>query len=305
MSKRGSLVYQANRQLKDMFAFGESKHQLKITGGKDAVKEGIFSFNTARTYIRECSNYFHWLRIYHPEVSDLIEGRAYIREYLRRVRKKDGTQYAAYSLATKAAALAKLYGLRKYQTPQRRRDRITRSRNHTPGAYENNHPELCLFCDSTGLRRHELETLTGDQLRMMDGQAYIRIRRGQAKGGRPRAVPVIGDQASIIRMMEQAGAGKVFGRITKDMDIHSHRAAYAAALYQLRARPLIECQASPFYDPQRRTWCRNSIYSCRKDKAGTWYDKDALLYVSRALGHNRIDVVAEHYLYNLRSNERS
>ena len=301
MSRKGSLVYQANRQLKDMFAFGESKHRIKITGGREAVKEGIFSFNTARTYIRECSNYFHWLRIYHPEVCTLIEGRAYIREYLRKIRRRDGSAYSPYTLATKAAALAKLYGIRKYQTPQRRRNQITRSRNYQPGTYEANHPELTAFCDSTGLRRHELETLTGDQLRMMDGQAYIRIRKGQAKGGRPRAVPVIGDQDLVIRLMQEAGGGKVFGRVSKDMDIHAHRAKYAAALYQIRARPLTECKASPFHDGKK--WHSSSVYCCRKDKAGIWYDKEAMHYVSLALGHNRISVVAEHYLYNLRTHE--
>ncbi|MBQ0028247.1 MAG: hypothetical protein KBS96_06555 [Lachnospiraceae bacterium] len=40
-------------------------------------------------------------------------------------------------------------------------------------------------------------------------------------------------------------------------------------------------------------------YICRKDKAGVVYDRQAMLYASRQLGHNRIDVIANSYLHNL------
>lgn len=39
-------------------------------------------------------------------------------------------------------------------------------------------------------------------------------------------------------------------------------------------------------------------YYCKKDKKGIWYDKEAMKITSRALGHNRISVIAGHYLNN-------
>ena len=39
-------------------------------------------------------------------------------------------------------------------------------------------------------------------------------------------------------------------------------------------------------------------YVCRRDRAGVVYDKAAMLQVSRMLGHNRISVIAGHYLHD-------
>lgn len=39
-----------------------------------------------------------------------------------------------------------------------------------------------------------------------------------------------------------------------------------------------------------------SYYRCKKDRRGVVYDKKVMLYVSRQLGHNRISVIAGHYL---------
>ena len=40
-------------------------------------------------------------------------------------------------------------------------------------------------------------------------------------------------------------------------------------------------------------------YCCMKDRAGVWYDREAMREASRALGHSRIDVIAGHYLHTL------
>lgn len=300
MSKGGSLSYQVNRRFSDMFSFGESKHAFKRSGEAAA---GIFSYNTAKTYIRECCNFAKWVKARHPEqIKSLDDCRPYIREYLTHARRQDGKAFSAYSLATKAAAIAKLYGEQKRKTEKRRRGAITRSRKYQPGAFERANPELVSFCDSTGLRRHELETLRGNQLLFRDGMYQISIKGNQAKGGKPRLVPIIGNIALVVRIMKQAGNEKVFGTVSKAFDIHAHRAIYAGRLYQQHARSLEQCKREPFFDQTRGVMRRNSVYYCRGDQAGRVYDKAAMLLVSRALGHNRISVIAEHYLYNLDSN---
>jgi len=37
-------------------------------------------------------------------------------------------------------------------------------------------------------------------------------------------------------------------------------------------------------------------YCCRSDLKGVWYDKKAMLIASSALGHNRISIIAAHYI---------
>ena len=44
---------------------------------------------------------------------------------------------------------------------------------------------------------------------------------------------------------------------------------------------------------------QSEVYSCRKDEAGKKLDKAAMLVCSKALGHNRISVVADNYIRGL------
>ena len=103
------------------------------------------------------------------------------------------------------------------------------------------------------------------------------------KNGRPRKAPIIGNVAKIVSMMQAAGTGKVFEKIPNGADIHSYRAEYATQVYLNHARPL-------------KTLPKDEIYYCRKDRKGTWFDRRAMLEASRALGHNRVCVVGEHYI---------
>lgn len=46
-------------------------------------------------------------------------------------------------------------------------------------------------------------------------------------------------------------------------------------------------------------WFQSEVYTCRKDEAGKKLDKTAMLVCSKALGHNRIEVVANNYIRGL------
>ena len=91
----------------------------------------------------------------------------------------------------------------------------------------------------------------------------------------------------VIEIMDRAGEGFVFPTVPNGMDVHSYRAEFATAMYKRLARPVFRIP-----DSER--------YYCRKDRKGTVLDKRAMLEVSRALGHNRISVIAEHYLIGVR-----
>ena len=94
---------------------------------------------------------------------------------------------------------------------------------------------------------------------------------------------MIGNTDVVLEMMQGAGNGKVFSHIPGAADIHGYRREYATAYYKAIARPV-------------DTLKQQEKYICRKDKRGIVYDRRAMLEVSRSLGHNRVDVIAGHYL---------
>ena len=75
----------------------------------------------------------------------------------------------------------------------------------------------------------------------------------------------------------------MFPKIPNGMDVHGYRREYANIYYKIVTRNVKEI-------PKEET------YICRKDKYGMVYDRKAMLTVSRSLGHNRIDVIAQSYL---------
>lgn len=298
MSKNGAIPYQVTEIFRQKELFGYSKHDAKIAGYDQKY---VFAYNTEKTYIRECITFCKWCKNQYG-VKTVEACKPYIRDFLDNARKKDGRQYSAFSLATKASAIAKMYGIAKEKTPVRNRSEITRSRNvvsrdahYSP----EKHKTLEMFSDSTGLRRHEMEKLRGDQLVIRDGKAYIHITGTQAKGGRERYVRVINNVYLVTQIMKEAGNNRVWGKLPSAYDEHAHRAKYAADLYRMYARDLDTCKRTVFFDKKRGIMCQDSVYRCRRDLTGKWYDKQAMLIVSKSLGHNRIDVIAQSYLYAL------
>ena len=72
-------------------------------------------------------------------------------------------------------------------------------------------------------------------------------------------------------------------------------------IMQLIFIPIVEIMQLPSILRMRDRLTRYrsmTVYYCRKDKKGLWYDKEAIKITSKALGHNRISVIAEHYLNN-------
>jgi hypothetical protein len=190
--------------------------------------------------------------------------------------------------------VAKVLGLpiAELKMPKRRRVDITRSRlpvksdiHFSPA----NHQALVDFCRSVGPRNHkELAYIRGSDLIVLeDGSYAVAIHKG--KGGKPRLAPLYGPPERIervVEMMRAAGDELLFPEIPYAADIHSYRAEYACGIYQTHARPLDQIP-------------REDRYVCRKDLVGTIYDKRAMKVASEALGHSRLDVIAQSYLWAL------
>lgn len=285
--KRPSLVRQVQDALWDKCAMGQSKHKAKADG---TAQEHIYSYNTYRTYMRHCNYFVRWCAQNAPEgqkLRTLEDCRPYATDWLK---SRIDAGLSAYTVKLEAAALCKLYGasaadLGLPSTPKRHRADICRSRQSairdTDFSEERNR-EIISFCRHTGLRRRELGTIKGTDLCWgADGKAYIHVTHG--KGGRERDAVVLDNDPAVIARMQAAGDDLVWPRIPSHMDVHGYRADYATALYSRVARDVTAIPSA-------------EQYHCRGDRAGVVYDRVAMLYVSRALGHNRISVIAGHYL---------
>ncbi len=110
---------------------------------------------------------------------------------------------------------------------------------------------------------------------------YIAVTKG-AKGGRYREALILSNVEAVVKRMEKAGDKKVWPRVP-DMDVHSYRSEYCTEIYNTFVRPMEKIP-------------KNERYHCRQELKGVCYDKRAMLIASRFLGHNRINIIAEHYL---------
>ena len=299
-----SLRQQANEKMKSIFTPGASKHEVKNNARDEyralkelgtnvtmnekqymdaALRNNIFSFKTYEAYAKHQGYFLDWCREKYRSKT-LLDCRQYVDEWLLE-REQQGM--SAYTLKLETAALAKLYGeptTNFQQTKVRKRSEIKRSRGRAARDYGfslTKNKEIIDFERATGLRRSELESLRGNQLVVEDGQAYLYIK---GKGGRTRLSPIIGEHTQeVIDRCLAAGDEKVWQRVPSHMDVHSYRAEYATAIYRATERDLNELPLS-------------EKYFCRNDMKGKVFDRKALKTASEALGHSRINVVAEHYV---------
>lgn len=266
---------------------GRSKFQDKKNGMSSKF---IYSSSTYQTYKKEGKLFCTWLEKEHPEVSQLKDSQKYVNEYLEYLIKED---FSPWSISTKKAALSKIFQVPAgtfIQTPTRERAKIKRSRYQSSldkNISKETEEYYSKITSATGLRRAELLKITGDSLYEKDGKFYIRVEKG-TKGGRPRVAELIGKDDSetqeIVNLFKEKGKLRVVSSVPKHLDNHYYRGQYAKRVYNRYAR-------SEKFIPQSKK------YIMRKDRAGQILDRDAMLITSRYLGHNRIDVIAQSYLY--------
>lgn len=143
--------------------------------------------------------------------------------------------------------------------------------------------DILAFARATGLRRHELAAVKPGQIRQNENGS-VTLCDVTGKGGKVRDITVLaGMENAVLRHAGKDPERRIFASVPSHMDVHGCRREYANALYRSLARPVGEL-------------AQKDIYVCRNDKRGVVYDRRAMLQVSRQLGHNRISVIAGHYL---------
>jgi len=265
--------------LKSKLRIGEPKHLAKQQG---QASDGIYSWSTYENYLAKSCAFVRWVKEEHG-VRTLADARNHVDAYLQ---KHIDEGYSPYTQKLISCALAKLYGCSTMDfipTQVRHRLKITRSRKCKAHFSEVRNQEFVDFCRTTGLRRHEIKQLKPENLGYDQATGTYMLVGIKGKGGRLREAPILSEKA-VERMKNTPADQLVWSKIPSRADIHSYRADYCRAIYEQHARTINEIPKS-------------HRYHCRGDLKGIIYDKRAMAVASRALGHNRISVIAGHYLY--------
>lgn len=279
----------ARLRLQEMFKAGFGN---KRSGDKTNAdtRNKIYSKNTFETYKRQFRYFADWLSEAHKEAYTIADARQYVDEYLLHLVE---LERSAYSITTAKAALAKVFQTEATQfidTPARERANIKRSRGSAvrdSNISNKTETKLALFSSAVGLRRKEMMSIESKDLFFKNGKAYLNVTKG-TKGGKPRIVEICGISEGETKMIVewiQSREGKLFPKLNTNYDNHYYRAVYAQRIYDRYKRKEKDIP------PRER-------YIMRKERAGEVYDKLAMEIVSKNLGHNRISVIAQSYLYN-------
>lgn len=270
------------RHLCEISKFGEKRDEAKEEG--DEYKY-IYSYNTFGDYKLSMFHLIDYCKSEH-RCTTVNECEKYVPEYIEKLIEDKKSSYTQKSYLS---AYRKYYQneFKDVVTESRSRSRISRSRtvvDQDRHFSEERNSELVYFCQHTGMRRSELERLHGNTCSQHnDGHWYIDGVHG--KGGRHRDIRILNDDQKVIDKINGTSKEElVFGKVNGAADIHSYRADYAKALYHELARDV-------------NTLSPKEMYICRNDRAGEVLDRDAMREVSNNMGHNRVSVIAGHYLY--------
>ena len=223
-----------------------------------------------------------------------------------------------------------------FEAPKRHRENIKRSRGDAVRDRHfsvTNNDEFIKFCRGTGCRRNVMEKLEGrdlitgseikEEILRLEGKGHLTdaemkhlnvlkdavgqfsdqeyfIHHRKDKGGRERYAPIVGKYVGQIveRMRNTAPDEKVWQHVPGNADIHGYRGDYATEIYKLYARKIEEIPYDKVNAGTMRKY-QSDVYTCRKDEAGKKLDKAAMMKASKALGHNRLEVVANNYIRGL------
>lgn len=258
----------------------------------DDTKDKIYSKSTFKTYRSQFKKFCEWLEKHHPEVKTSDEAISFLDEYLQWMIDLNTP---APTISTAKSALVKVFQVEStdfIKTPPRERANVTRSRDevkrdkHISSKTEE---KFARMTSALGLRRAEMKRIKAEDLFFKDGKAMLKVDKG-TKGGKSREVEIVGktdaETKDIVRWI-QSKKGRLFPKLPSHYDNHFYRAAYANRMYKKYARDVSKINN------------KKEKYIMRKDRAGEVYDRVAMLIVSKNLGHGRVSVIAQSYLYQV------
>lgn len=258
------------KRLQDKQAYGQSRHEGKKDG---TAAHKIYSYNTYNTYRKQVSAYYDYVyQRTRGNIPDEAVFALYVQEYIDRYT-------SAWSQKTALAAMRKAgLPVPQVRTLKETRASIRKNRGGAPGVSTSIHDTTIELCKIAGLRRHEIPKARADNLKVKNGIWYLDGIKG--KGGKVRNIRLL--RAPSDRLKHALSAG--LDAPPEAVNVHIYRRGYAQEIY---SRYLAAMQAAG----KKITWIH-----LRKEQAGVKICREAALYTSRQLGHNRVDVVVRNYL---------
>lgn len=330
------LKQQITERFTGMLAIGESKKEAIQNGSDKDKIFSYNTYHSYRKHANYFANYIKEAHPECTTLDKAERyATEWLQKRSEQVNSK-GEKLSAWTIQLEAKALGKLFGIEPgdknyFEAPKRERQDIKRSRSDVARDRhfsEKNNAEFVKFCKGTGCRRNIMEKLQGKDLiskeemekrvEIYDRKAVLTekecidrdnlkdalkqfpdqtdfLHHRTDKGGRDRYAPIVGpDKERIIeRMKETAPDDKVWKHVPGNADIHSYRGDYATRIYKSYARPIKEI---PHEITEKGRKVQTEVYTCRKDEKGKKLDKVAMEKASKALGHNRLEIVANNYL---------
>lgn len=298
-----NLKIEMHKAINNQLRIGESKYNAKVEyranceakGEKwnPAAADGIFSIATVEKYRQVTNEFCKWCKENYPQIKRIEQlEKSVAYEYLQE-RQQDGK--SAYTISTEMAAINKITHLDLNKSEgalrERKAENITRSRKIAKmdqKVNEKNYSKQILIAKSFGCRR---ESIKGGKFEIKDKVNLYQNDRGEIfcrvieKGGKYREAPCLksmreevlknfevlqGEKMSkqkFIEVYNGSGRDVMFRSYSRNIDNHAFRSEYATRLYAERE------QEHPDSDRYKQ------------------YNRDAAQEVSKALGHNRLEII--------------
>lgn len=294
----------------DVKALAIQDQRLKAIANKEVFQlqnlkiDGIYSHSTFKNYLTVGNRFADFCEQKGLKINSVPNSEPHAIEYLKDMEKRG---LSAYSIQQASSFFSKLYGHKlDYTSPQRHyrdiekgRAEAVRSKNFDP----ERHKDLVTIAKATGGRRGDLQRLKTSNFERNHQGIITAVKFENSKGGRDRWSPILPkyqkNVTEYVNKLEREKKIFAFDSINKNANIHAYRREYARELYN-------EVSNNPNYKTRLMTEYNNRgfEYKGRYDINGDYKSNDGVLkanrgdlfIVSQALGHNRIDVVANHYL---------
>lgn len=296
------------KRLDSLKRYGESRHKAKAEQRREAAErgerlrfgapvEGIFSHETYFTYRKQSLHFLEWCRDNKNigKYTELRKLEKYANDYLNDCEEKG---LSKYTIATRRAALSKLFGVEIQHTTVTRGETITRSRlkvENDKHFSEVKNPDLVLIAKATGGRRSDLLKVKPEDFRT-DENGLIWVKFRQSKGGKDRIAPILPQyQAQISELVAKSEPNKpIIPKISHAVDVHGYRRNYAQALYRTVCQDKrLQGQLLAQLPPRSENVSGDTYHAHGAKFSGK---RDNIYIVSQSLGHNRLSVSVRHYL---------
>lgn len=296
------------KRLNSLTKYGESRHKAKAELHRQAAErgeklpfgapvQGIYSYETYYTYQKQSLNFLAWCRE-NKQIGKnckLEKLEQYAGEYLDDCERRG---LSKYTIATRRAALSKLFGEQIKHTTITRGEKITRSRLDVANDRyfsEKNNADLVLIAKATGGRRSDILKITPESFFIDDnGVMWCKIK--QSKGGKDRIAPVLQQyRADVADLIARSKPNTpIIPKISHHADIHAYRREYAQSLYRSVCQDrLLQGQLLAQLPPRTENVSGDTYHGRGNGFSG---NRDDIYVISQALGHNRLSVSVRHYL---------